>query len=291
MLNFFRRYIQAILVILWLVTTLTLVGWWFYFAMLSFSHKISMQLAEEQRMLIGEAACFMLLLLAGAFAMAYYISLEKCRSRKIKQFFAVFSHDLKTSLASLRLQAEILSEDLEDRKTVDPKLVQRLTADTVRLELQLENSLFLSQLEQLKLFEEALDLKNSLDRFQYRWPNIQLRLTGNAKIMGDARALDSVFANVIQNAVVHGHATEIEIQVENIGNGKIALNIEDNGKGFLGNPKYLASLFERSLPSSGSGIGLFISMFLIRRMGGTLDFPVVPNSGFKIRLTIKGKIQ
>ena len=54
-----------------------------------------------------------------------------------------FTHDLKTALASLQLQAESLQEDWPDAAS-NPNLA-RLLEDTVRLGVQLENSLFFAQ--------------------------------------------------------------------------------------------------------------------------------------------------
>jgi hypothetical protein len=48
-----------------------------------------------------------------------------------------------------------------------------------------------------------------------------IRQSGDAVVMADARALDSILTNLIQNAVTHGHATEIEIRIDEGRNGPL----------------------------------------------------------------------
>jgi len=55
--------------------------------------------------------------------------------RRWKDFFAAFTHDAKTALASLRLQAESLREDFAGAEP--SPLLDRLLSDTLRLQLQL----------------------------------------------------------------------------------------------------------------------------------------------------------
>ena len=96
------------------------------------------------------------------------------RSEQIKVFFAAFTHDLKTSLASLRLQAESLQEDLKDSE--HRRLTQRLVKDTVRLELQLENSLYIAGPKVKPIHLEQLLLKDVLESISHHWPDMAIEL-------------------------------------------------------------------------------------------------------------------
>jgi signal transduction histidine kinase len=48
----------------------------------------------------------------------------------LRQFLATFSHDVKTALASLRLQTDILREEVGDTPAIN-----RLDSDVVRLQM------------------------------------------------------------------------------------------------------------------------------------------------------------
>ena len=90
-------------------------------------------------MLVWEGVMLVGMLMAGGVALLVAIRPEQRRRRDLRAFFMAFTHDLKTSLASLRLQAESLREDLPEAAG-NPNL-QRLLKDSVRLQLQLENAL------------------------------------------------------------------------------------------------------------------------------------------------------
>jgi len=89
--------------------------------------------------------------------------------------------------------------------------------------------------------------------------------------MADARALESVLTNLVQNAVIHGHATQVDVQVRPNA-GRLSVAVIDNGRGFDGDLGQLGELFVRHAPSSGSGVGLYIVRRLLTAMNGTITF-------------------
>src|SRR3989344_8865891 len=102
----------------WLAFSVALAGWWVIFAYRFISAAMRHDLADsvsleaKQRMLVYEGVSLIVCLIAGGIALAYYVLREHKRNEQIRQFFAAFTHDLKTPIASLRLQAESLGEDL-----------------------------------------------------------------------------------------------------------------------------------------------------------------------------------
>ena len=218
------------------------------------------------------------------------IKREQQQNKKLKNFLASFSHDLKTSLASLRLQAESFQEDNELQQS---PVLNRLVKDTVRLQMQLENSLHLANVDTSMLFIEDLNLEKIVSNIQHNWPEISIVLSQNCKLKADSGALESVFQNLIQNSVKHGKASKIYIspRAENL--KTVVVDFEDDGKGFKGDPKYLGTAFYRHSHSSGSGIGLYITNQFMKRMNGKIEFfPKEKryNRGFKASLTFKGEL-
>ena len=124
-------------------------------------------------MFLWEGVSWEILLIAGGVTLIYLINRERRRRLEVREFFASFSHDLKTSIASLRLQAEALSEDLNGQES---PLLPRLIADTVRLQLQLENSLYFSAQDSMALFFENVDLGKLTESLRLQWPSIQLEV-------------------------------------------------------------------------------------------------------------------
>src|SRR5881392_561726 len=210
-----RNWIVIVLVGLWVAFTVTLAGWWLVFGLrqLNLINQSNLegavQLHRHYQMLLWEGGILIVSLIGGGMALFYYARREQKRHAQVEEFFAAFTHDAKTALASLRLQAESLREDLASGEP-NP-LLERLLSDTLRLQLQLENSLFLVNLPRGKFFLQPIRLSDRIDPLQLNWPDLRITQTGDAVVMADARALESVMTNLVQNSVIHGHANEVRI--------------------------------------------------------------------------------
>ena len=289
--------IQLIAIVIWLVVTLSLASWWLIFGLQRINRIALIAQAETVKeierwhfMLLSEGTVLLALLLGGGIALLYFLSVEMRRSRQIRGFFAAFTHDLKTSLASLRLQAESLEEDLKDSSQA--RVARRLVKDSVRLELQLDNSLFIADTEMGHLHFENIKVRDVIDSLKHYWPELQIQLDGNFTARADQRALESILKNLLQNAVVHGKATRVEVRCEKIDGGQVLqIEIVDNGRGFNGDTKKLGQIFMRHTSTSGSGIGLHLASKLAARMNGKLEFisgDMTNPQGFRARLLLPG---
>lgn len=280
---------------IWLFVTQALAIWWLLFGLRQLDRLAELDLAaatdlaRQHRMLMSEGVFLVALLFAGGSGLLYYIWVEIRRARQIQEFFAAFTHDLKTSLASVRLQAESLEEDL--RATPQAKILRRLTRDTVRLEMQLENSLFLSSPDaEGDLYFETLSLTDAVERMRHQWPEVEIEVPVDARVRADSRALESILKNLLQNAAVHGKAKRVRIEARATVPGRIEISFEDDGSGFSGDVRALGRLFRRHAPTSGSGIGLPLAMRLARQMGGELGVAPSVARGFALRLNLDGEL-
>lgn len=287
-----RIRLKYVVATLWLLFTLSFALWWMYFGL----HQIRLvaellpayadEFLRHRRMMVWEGAAWMILLLSGGATLIWFVAREARRARELKGFFAAFSHDVKTSLASLRLQAECLKEDLAGREL---PVLDRLVADTVRLHLQLQNSLFLASSEDLKLHMENLSLDGVIKDIQPQWPQVTFRLEKDCVVHADERAMQSILSNLVHNAVVHGGAHEFKLAPKPLGAGKVAIHFADDGTGFAGDSTLLGKLFYRHSPRSGSGVGLYICRSLIERMNGILAFSGA-RDGFSGRFELEGHL-
>lgn len=279
---------------LWGIFTISLATWWYIFVLreiqresvvtasspLEFARKVTMIKYE------GLALVSSLLVMVAATGTLLYRELK--RARAIRRFFATFTHELKTPLASLRLQAESLAEDLSKQKTGENKYLTRLIADTERLELQLENSLLLSSLDSSKeLHMEQLSIAEIISSIAREVPKIEIKSTlGVAKLSADRRAVSTVVRNIFHNAAVHGHATQISVSSKSLGT-KTVITFIDNGVGH-NLPKHevrrLGSIFYRPKGGSGNGIGLYLCRSLMHKMRGALNIGDDAETGFQIEL-------
>jgi len=274
-----RNRLVMALVALWVLFTVTLAGWWLIFGLrqLNLINQSNLegatQLHRHYQMLLWEGGILIASLIGGGLALFYYARREQKRHAQVEEFFAAFTHDAKTSLASLRLQAESLREDFSNGE--HSPLLDRLLGDTLRLQLQLENSLFLVNLPRGKFFFEPIQVSERLDGLRPHWPELRIKVTGDARVLADARALESILTNLIQNSVTHGKASRVTIDVKQE-NGRVTLRLADNGSGFHGDPDALGKLFVRHTRGSGSGVGLYIVRQLLKRMKGEITFQNAP---------------
>lgn len=272
------------LVGLWVVFTVTLAGWWLVFGLrqLELLNRLNLEgaadLNRHYQMLMWEGGILIISLIGGGLALFYYARREQKRHAQVEEFFAAFTHDAKTALASLRLQAESLREDFANAEP-NP-LLDRLLSDTLRLQLQLENSLFLVNLTRGNFFLEPISLSDRVDRMRHHWPDLAITQSGDGVVMADTRALESVLTNLVQNSVTHGRATEVDVNVKRTNDGRLIVRVTDNGSGFQGDLNQLGKLFVRHARGSGSGVGLYIVRQLVKRMNGTISFSGESARGF-----------
>lgn len=279
-----RSRLQYIGAILWLLFTVSLASWWMMFA-LEQSRQFAAQagpdaahLVRVHRMLMWEGASFIALLLVGGIALIVSIRHEQARQRAVEAFFMAFTHDLKTALASLQLQAESLREDLPE--AADNPNLARLLQDTVRLGVQLENSLYFAQPDG-GLLLEPIPLARFVEHAAEDWPELTVKIDGDATALGDVRGLGSVVRNLLQNAVVHGGATEVRVAIAQRPDGRISVTTTDNGRGASAEVlRLLGRPFVGRTPTSRTGVGLFVSRQLAQRMRGDLRFEGAGGPGF-----------
>jgi signal transduction histidine kinase len=280
------KYVAAIV---WLALTVSFALWWMVLG-LQLSRRAptgtgpeSLPSTTVHRMLLSEGSVFIALLVGGGVALLIGIHREHKRRRAVETFFMAFTHDLKTALASLQLQAESLQEAWPG--AADSPSMTRLVTDVTRLQLQLENSLHVAQ-PGGAVFLEHLDLRQAIDRLTFDFPSLALTQEGDALVQADARALNAVLRNLLQNACVHGGATQVTVRVEPEAGGVIRVAVTDTGRGLpapaiaaLGQP------FVRHGVTGGTGVGLFVSRTLMTSMHGRLSFGApAPESGFTVRL-------
>ncbi len=102
-----RRSLAIALVAVWVVFTVTLAGWWLVFGLrqLDLIKRLTVAGAPDvhryYQMLMWEGGILIASLIGGGLALFYYARREQKRHAQVEEFFAAFTHDAKTALASL----------------------------------------------------------------------------------------------------------------------------------------------------------------------------------------------
>ncbi len=216
---------------------------------------------------------FLLLLGASLFIM-YFRDLRK--SKAMQSFFSSLSHELKTPLASMRLQAEVIKDLIEDETHSHDQLAaltKRLIEDTDKLESELEKSLQLSRIEQDgNLTLAPVSLEKYLRRHERRLEGRELELDlKGSEVMADELALNMIFRNLFENTLRHNSTTK-KIKVSSVIQGNtVIVTYDDHGKKFAGPVEKLGDLFFKFDSSKGSGIGLYLIKSLMKKMRGNFE--------------------
>lgn len=288
-----KSIVRYSVISVWIFFTASLIVWWLIFALRQLETIKTLdvarasQLAAQHRMLILEGATLLVCVVGSGAALLYSAYREVHLNRRLKLFFLTFAHEIKTPLASLRLQAESLMDDLRNSST--QKLLERLVADANRLSMRIENSLFLTSLDNPVLCYEEIKLSHLLDSCRQQWPLMEIELKGDALLRADQRALEAIFNNLIQNTQVHGRAAQVLVNVNQQEPRLVRLTVSDRGAGCQKANAAFGKLSSRPLPQSGSGLGLFLCRELVNRMGG--KFQVLnADCGFAVEFTLRGEL-
>jgi len=284
-----KSKIKVYLSAAWLVLTFSMVSWWFLYALRIDDSQTSEAVQKHHRMIKWEGGSLLFIILIGGMFLIMYVYRDTERHERLKLFFSNFSHDIKTSIARIRLQADVLAEELNDL-SVDQRSMSRLLADLNRLDLQLENSLLLTHVDESTLLFEDIDLRQLIAAISHDFDRLNIIIDQNAFVRADQRSFKSILRNIIQNSVIHGKASEIKIKVENIDSNTLKLIILDNG---YGSDVDLSSIGRSILPvkqNQSNGIGLYLASRLIKKMSGQIQFNQVKGQGFTVEMILQGRI-
>ena len=255
--------------------------WWLFLVFKLASQLENANLPSLQGNLIDmvrwEGATFFTLVVSLAIAILYFFFQDHKKTKSLHAFFASLTHELKTPLASIKLQSDVLNEFVEEMdikataKERMSKYTKRLIQDSTRLEGELENHLQLSRLERTgKLNLTSVDLtqflKAEIQYFDEVKINIDTRK--NHFIQADEFALKTIIRNLIENSIRHNKILdEIDITITEE-NNFIKIIYTDHGKPFSGDLDNLSKLFYKHQSPKGSGIGLYLIKSLTKGMNG-----------------------
>lgn len=287
------------LTLFWVVMLLGLGSWWLYlvFKLHSTLSVLNLpQLGSQSKflnMMRWEGTFFFIILvfLGISLLILYYRDMQK--SKAMQAFFSSLSHELKTPLASMRLQAEVIKDLIEDETHSHDQLANltmRLIEDTHNLESELEKSLQLSRIEQdAPLTLVPVDLERFIKRQEQKLNgklSIEISIENRAfEVLADELALNMIFRNLLENTLRHNkNTTKVSIKAHRNHNS-VEVFYDDYGIKFQGDQSHLGELFYKFNSSKGSGIGLYLIKNLMRKMSG--NFTIDNTERLKFHLTFK----
>ncbi len=195
-----------------------------------------------------------------------------------RRFTADASHELRTPLAALKAQAQVAlaATDHTERQHALEQLVvgcdratHLVTQMLTLARLDAGGGLSLESLALRPIAEEVLAAAAGAAIAR----GCELALAdGDARVSGDATLLQAMLRNLVDNALRHGGARQVEIGIRNQG-GEATLTVADDGTGIAAAEReLLQQRFRRgaSADSPGSGLGLSIVRRIVELHGGSM---------------------
>ena len=227
----------------------------------------------------------------GAFTEAFDIMRDELRASKMreaeavkarKELVAQLSHDIKTPVTSIKAMTDVmeLTAKTEEEKTT----LQSINAKADQID-SLVSNLFHATLEELEHLEVNLEEVASSEISHFIEEADYLKKIGagssvhiaDAVVRADRLRLNQVIGNIFANSYKYANTEmTVESRIEKSVDGKnfLVIEIGDQGGGVPENEiETIFGKFRRGANSDGkdgAGLGLYISRYLMEKMGGEI---------------------
>lgn len=206
------------------------------------------------------------------------IRLEQDKARLKKQLTNNINHELKTPVASILVSLDLLDDHPDLPEAKRRELLARIRGNADRLSALLKDVSTITRMEDGRgmIDKKRIDLTALINEIADETrPRTEIAILVNVPrlwINGDRMLLESIFHNLIDNAIAYSGGSEIHISADDSGNFKVW----DNGKGI--DARHLPHIFERfyrvddgrSRSAGGTGLGLSIVKNAVAVHGGSI---------------------
>ncbi|MGE0527715.1 MAG: CHASE domain-containing protein [Bdellovibrionales bacterium] len=218
-------------------------------------------------------------------AKLYEHAKEAIRARD--QFLSICSHELKTPITSLKLQAQILNRQIKKHGPVNQQQVsafcENIDKQLNQLTRLVEDMLDVARIEtgRLSINRQRIELselaKTVAGRFngeaKSRGVTLIVRTDVHISVDGNEDRITQVISNLISNALKYGNGKPVEVSTWIEGN-RAKLAVRDRGMGIEAKDlDRIFSRFERAVSHqniSGLGLGLYISSQIAAAHSGSI---------------------
>ena len=206
------------------------------------------------------------------------LMLEQDKIRLKKQLTNNINHELKTPVASILLCLDLLDDHPELASDKKKEFMQKIRVNARRLNALLKDVATITRMDEgAKLIrKENIDLTALIcEIVEEERLRTDMTISLNVPkltIYGNRILLESIFRNLIDNAIAYSGATEMKIKADTDG----SFTISDNGCGIAS--EHLPHIFERfyrvdkgrSRAAGGTGLGLSIVRNAVAIHGGDI---------------------
>lgn len=245
------------------------------------------------------------LLLGGCLFAAYRNNRIERRNARIRDLcMSLYRHDLRTPIDTVFKRVYQLRQTDEGRFTPkDRERIEAIDLSTRRIGHGIEQLVAVQVCEgKVNVDFRDVDANELLQEVvqRERWyagmdseARIETDLRAErATVRGNREALESMFQNVIENALKYGgEELTVRVSSENTAEGGIRVTVADNGEGIP--EEELKHIFERKYrgrhrreKTTGTGMGLYMARFIAKAHGGRIEAESKTGKGCRFTIVL-----
>ncbi|AWB43280.1 two-component sensor histidine kinase [Paenibacillus sp. CAA11] len=212
---------------------------------------------------------------------------------KQKRFIADASHELKTPLAVINTNADVLLANGEDTINEQAKWLHHIKSETERMKTLTSDLLYLTQMEDARsrMVYAAFDLSEAIESVVLTMEpvifekdlNLDYNIEPGLTITGSCEQMKQVVMILLDNAIKYGNPNGSVGLTLKRHQGHIQLSVTNTGPGIPA--EHLGRIFDRfyradasrSRQSGGYGLGLAIARSIVEQHRGKIYAKSVPD--------------
>jgi two-component system, OmpR family, phosphate regulon sensor histidine kinase PhoR len=253
-------------------------------AIVANGNAMNAKLHKRWVMISSEGAVFIFLLLLGGYQIRKTLKKENALAQQQKNFLLSVTHELKSPIASTKLQLQTLQKHELDKQK-QQEILANAISDTDRLNnlveniliaAKIDNSIFAMHKERYNLSEYIAEgMKQTIGLFNYK-QKVVLNIEPDIYMEIDRTSFPSIILNLFENAVKYSPSDSTITLSLKKQNEKIILSIADEGQGVPNEEK--GNIFQKfyrvgnedTRRAKGTGLGLYIVNYLVEQHNGTI---------------------
>jgi signal transduction histidine kinase len=218
-------------------------------------------------------------------------------NKDLDSFVYSASHDLRAPLLSMLGLLDVINRHVHvDAQTAG--YLGMMRGVILRLDDTIKDILSYSKNSRIEVVNTPIQLKPMVDsvfqgvrNFLTRDIRLEFDIVGDYEFYSDEVRMKSLLNNLISNAIKYSRECDEGSRVivsANISKDQCTLVVEDNGEGipYDKQTKVFDMFYRASKNSQGSGLGLYICLEIVKKLGGHIALQSEPGQGTKFTLTL-----
>ena len=222
------------------------------------------------------------------------------------KFFSIIAHDLKNPFSSLLGISEMLMKEYDELdETTRKQYVELITRSSQKIYKLLDNLLQWAgtQTSKLHIKKEVFNINEIVapniellkDNITEKGIGMEITIPGGTEVVADRNMIDTVFRNIISNAVKFTEKGKIKVEAF-LKKSFWEIRVTDSGTGI--SDERLRFIFEidqvksteGTRGESGTGLGLVICKEFVEKNGGNISIDSIEGMGTVTRFTLPANI-